>query len=523
MDKLVCFTIEVFHHAVHASAGRLGQRTIVPPVSATADRGTPPVTADHRERPGPPTPDAERTIIGARYALDLATPIGGGGLCLVYGGLDLRTRRPVAVKSLRTEHDDDPETRARFRREARLLAFLSHPNVVRVYDFVEDQEATWVVMERVTGSSLRDLIDERGTLSPAEIGPLLTQVAAGLTHLHERGLVHLDVTPRNLLLTGDERTLKLIDFGLSQAAGTAQETIGGQTFGTAAYLAPEQVRGEPVDPATDIYALGCVVYELLTGAPPFAPGPSERKEATIRARLERDPTAPTVARPDLALPPWVDAILGRALATDPDVRYAQADSFARAFQAAIDADEPGEGAIIVGPSPPPLEQPRAPIPLAIGRNPYARPPDWPAADPFAADGRRSRNLPRGIERLLWLGVFALVAANLILGTAFLVVRGELPGLYRPSLTMTPGARARAITDDLLVRASPSLAGNAVGLLAADDRVLLSGAPIIADGEIWWPIITGDDSDLIGYAAGGWLEPVGPPTPLERARRMLGLS
>jgi serine/threonine-protein kinase len=185
------------------------------------------------EPPAPPraVPGAaavgSATTIAGRYEIDLETPLGVGGMALVYRGKDLRTRRDVAVKTLRPEYRREPETRARFRREARLLAFLAHPNVVRVFDFVEDRGASWVVLEHVTGRSLKDLIAERGPFPPADAARLIEQTASALGHLHARGLVHLDVKPQNLLLT-DDRRLKLIDFGLAQPAGQPQEAIGGR-------------------------------------------------------------------------------------------------------------------------------------------------------------------------------------------------------------------------------------------------------------------------------------------------------
>ena len=158
------------------------------------------------------------------------------------------------------------------------MAFLDHPNVAKVYDLLDEGEAPWAVLEFVPGRSLKDVVGDRGALPPAEVADLLDQIASALDHVHDRKLVHLDIKPQNLLLTPDG-LVKLIDFGLAQPAGSTQELIGGTTFGTAAYLSPEQAAGEPVDCTADVYALGCVVYELLTGQPPFlAESQSEIKE-----------------------------------------------------------------------------------------------------------------------------------------------------------------------------------------------------------------------------------------------------
>ncbi|MBA2753516.1 MAG: serine/threonine protein kinase, partial [Chloroflexia bacterium] len=203
-----------------------------------------------------------RVIVNGRYEVDLDDVLGSGGMAVVYRGRDLRTRRGVAMRTLRTEYRQDPALRARFRDETRLQAFAAHQNIARVFDFYQDRDACWAVHELVDGRSLRALLDGQGVFAPADVTNVLDQVADALADLHGRGVVHLDVNPRNVLVT-PQGTVKLIDFGLAQTAGTVQEAIGGVTFGTAAYLSPEQAAGEPLGAAADIYALGCVVYELL--------------------------------------------------------------------------------------------------------------------------------------------------------------------------------------------------------------------------------------------------------------------
>src|SRR5918998_4545429 len=235
-----------------------------------------------------PAADPRITIAG-RYAVDLETPPANAGVAVAYEGRDLRTRDPVVVKPLRLEYRGDPEMRARFRREARLLQFLSHPNVIRALAFSEERNAPWLVLERIRGRSLREEIAMSAPFAPEEVVPLLQGFAAALDHLHARGLAHLDVRPENVIVTPDGE-VKLIDFGVAQAAGAMQEPAEGGGSGTVAYLAPEQVCGEPVSPATDVFALGCVVYELLTGRTPFTSSeePAARN-AAIRTRLEETP------------------------------------------------------------------------------------------------------------------------------------------------------------------------------------------------------------------------------------------
>ena len=480
-----------------------------PPVAGPSGDGD---GADRAAGPGEP-----RATIAGRYEVDLAAPIGGGGMALVYRGRDLRTRRPVAVKTLRLEYKQDPETRARFRREARLLAFLAHPNVVRVFDFVEDRGATWVVLEQLSGRSLKDLVAERGPLPPDEVAAILDQVAAALGHLHGRGLVHLDVKPQNLQLADDGR-IKLIDFGLAQPAGGIQQTVGGRTFGTAAYLAPEQACGEAVEPATDIYALGCVVYELLTGRPPFGDGRgTDRKNDVVRARLERLPAPPTKAGPDRTLPAWVDDVVLWALAREPSARYASAETFARVFRAAVD----GERVVDIGTTgrvaavdvPASWQDGK---PTGAGSGPTGLSP-WGNT----AAARRSARLRRG----LWRAVVAVGVVDALLASALLLGQGELPGVYEPDPpVLVSGAEARVVIQDSRVREAPGLAATALWALDEGERIEVTGEAVAGDdGRRWWPVAV----ELDGGMATGYMAEEGIAaerrTPLERLANAIGVG
>jgi len=478
----------------------------------------------------PPVPPgasggASRTTIAGRYEIDLETPLGVGGMALVYRGQDLRTRRDVAVKTLRPEYRHEPETRARFRREARLLAFLAHPNVVRVFDFVEDRGTSWVVLEHLSGRSLQDLIAERGPLPPPDVAKLIEQTAAALGHLHARGLVHLDVKPRNLLLT-DDRRLKLIDFGLAQPAGTPQQAIGGRTFGTAAYLAPEQAAGEPVDVATDVYALGCVAYELVTGRPPFASGrPGEPKNDVIRARLERVPDPPSRVRRDLKLPAWVDDVLLWALAPDPAARYRSVEAFARVFRAGVDGErlvEIGTTGRVAAVDPPQRRPSAASAPAqTVGA---ASALSASAAREPGSLHRLAGRLPHqaaAIRRGLWRWVVAVGVVDALLAAVLFLTQGAIPGLYEPAATPAPGTTASVVIDDLRLRDGAGLATTARLALAAGERVTVTGAPVPGDGHTWLPITRDQDGATVaGFVAA---EGLAPATPLERLRQAVGID
>ncbi len=459
------------------------------------------------------------TIVAGRYEVDLDVPLGSGGMALVYKGRDLRTRRPVALKTLRLEYRSDPETRARFRHEARLMAFVAHPNVARVFDLHEDVDAPWAVQEYIAGRTLRDLIEERDAFPPGEVTDLLDQIAAALGHLHERGLVHLDVKPQNLIVT-PEGVVKLIDFGLAQTAGARQELIGGTTFGTAAYLAPEQASGEAVDAATDVYALGCVVYELLTGRPPFqSDGRGEVKNDLIRAHMEQRPTAPSKVRPDLDLPDGLDDVILWALAKEPAQRYRDAESFARLFRAAT--QQVGlSSAVTTAPLAlidVPHAEPAAPSARVVGpasSSPPTRgsaPVRRMATGAYRLGGKAARK-SGWLRRRLWRLTVVVALGNVMLALVLVLLRGPtslLPG----EPVLAAGAEAQVVLQDLQLRSGPGLDAQPVWLLDDGDRLTLSGEAETADGMTWWPVETDQgDIGMTGYVWDGGISPVAGKRP-----------
>lgn len=261
-------------------------------------------------------------LLEGRYRVD--RHIARGGMSTVYRCVDTRLGRAVAVKVMHDSLLDDPVFRRRFEREARAMAQLSHPNLVAVYDFSADRSQMFLVMELITGGTLRELLAERGPMPVHAAAAVLTPMLTGLAAAHSRSLIHRDIKPDNVLLGGDH-TVKLADFGLVRTAeGTASatETSTTQVIGTVSYLSPEQVSGHALSPATDVYSAGVLAFELLTGTTPFG-GETDIQRAM--ARLTDDVPAPS----ELAdgIPPQFDSLVAEATRRNPAERFADAGEF----------------------------------------------------------------------------------------------------------------------------------------------------------------------------------------------------
>lgn len=255
--------------------------------------------------------------------------LGQGGMALVYRARDGELNRPVAIKLLADNLAMDEAFRRRFLREARLAARLAHPNVVQVYDMGAVDGRPYIVMEYVEGETLAAVLERRGRIPAREAAELALQVCAGLQHAHEAGLVHRDVKPQNILVCANG-TLKIADFGIARSAHETRLTEIGNVLGTAAYLAPEQAAGEEVTAAADIYALGVVFYELLTGRRPYT-------VETLTQLLLRQQEHPVIPVGELApdVPPALEDIVMRCLARIPDYRPASAAALADQLAAAL--------------------------------------------------------------------------------------------------------------------------------------------------------------------------------------------
>jgi serine/threonine-protein kinase len=258
-------------------------------------------------------------LLGGRYELDGV--VGRGGMAEVYRARDIRLDRIVAVKTLRADLARDPIFQARFGREAQSAASLNHPAIVAVYDTGEDLVAgvrvPYIVMEYVDGRTVRDLLQEGHRLLPERSLEIIDGVLRALDYSHQAGIVHRDIKPGNVMVTrnGD---IKVMDFGIARAMSDAQATMTqtAQVIGTAQYLSPEQARGERVDARSDLYSAGCLLYELLTGRPPFT---GDSPVAIAYQHVRENPVPPSRVDPDV--PAWADAIVLKAMAKSPADRY----------------------------------------------------------------------------------------------------------------------------------------------------------------------------------------------------------
>ncbi len=276
-------------------------------------------------------------ILSGRY--EIGERLGSGGMSSVHQATDLILERTVAVKILAEHLSDDERFVARFRREALAVAKLIHPNIVQVYDTGIDEGRHYIVMEYVQGRSGAQILQKQGPLDAETTAEVGAQACAGLDYAHRRGIIHRDVKPGNLMVVGGpvgggEMTVKLADFGIARAIEQTRITQVGSVVGTAAYLSPEQVRGEEATPATDVYALGVVLYQFLTGRLPYEG--STLAELAVRQQNEK-PLPPSTYNEEV--PETLGAAVLRALEGDPSRRYASASELAGGLQLGLQGED----------------------------------------------------------------------------------------------------------------------------------------------------------------------------------------
>jgi len=373
----------------------------------------------------------EPVLLNNRYRL--LELIGSGGMAIVYKGVDTLLQRRVAVKVLREGFASDPAFLARFQREARAAANLEHPNVVTVYDVGQDGDRHYIVMEYVDGQDLKTLIRQKGCLSVDEALDFAIQVCAGVGHAHKTGVIHCDIKSQNVLVTRDGR-VKVTDFGIARALSEAGLTESETVWGSPLYFSPEQAAGEPPSPASDVYSIGVVMYEMLAGLPPFQ---AEKPAALALMHMREEP--PPLAARHPQVPPQLEWIIRKVLAKEPSARYRTADQLAYVLEEYRERGEQMTG-----------WQPAAP-----SRLPSAPPPVGYAAEaePPPASGA-------ALNRLTWvLGVVAFIAVVGLIPLWWSVNRAYSA---LPSLPPTPASTLWVTsTPTVQLIPVPSVVGGAV--------------------------------------------------------------
>jgi serine/threonine protein kinase len=336
-------------------------------------------------------------LVGARY--ELGDRLGEGASSITFRAVDRKLGRTVAVKLLRQHYAADRQFVNRFEREARLAASVSHPNIVDVYDYGTHRDTYFIVMQYVEGSDLRQRLDQDRPLSIADAANIVGQILAGLSAIHAIGIIHRDIKPHNVLV-GRDGIARLTDFGVAHTSLETGLTTDGTAIGTAAYMAPEQARGGALSIRTDLYAVGVVLFECLTGKLPFQ---ASNPMAVMLAHLQRPAPLPSEVAPHAGIPAAMDALILRALAKDPADRFADASDMAQALR------------IAVRQSPSSAVETTRQLPSIAAAETAALPAVEPPlrARPVHEHGFTGARRPP--SRLKWLGPLILIALALLLG------------------------------------------------------------------------------------------------------------
>src|SRR6266508_4503372 len=357
-------------------------------------------------------------ILLGRY--EVGRLLGAGGMAEVYEGHDRLLARRVAIKILLSQYAHDPAFLARFRREAQSAASLSHPNIVSVFDTGSEGDTWFIVMEYVDGRTLKDIIRAEGALYWARAA----EVAADVAVAHARGIVHRDVKPGNVMLT-TEGKVKVMDFGIARATAVPSITQTSAVVGTAQYIAPEQAQGLEVDGRTDVYALGCCLYEMVTGQVPFS-GPTP--VAIAYRHVREEPTPPRALNPDV--PPPLERVCLKAMAKRPEDRYQTAAE----MQRDLERVRVGEPVTVAGPLP--SQQ----TTQAIGAAGYGEAASSLLGAGGTVAGTRAARYAEGVpeQRRGSLGwVLAAILALVVVGlAAFFITRAVTSPSTSPSTTVT---------------------------------------------------------------------------------------
>ncbi|MGB9736813.1 MAG: serine/threonine-protein kinase [Chloroflexus aggregans] len=369
-------------------------------------------------------------LLDGRYQIEQL--LGEGGMARVYLGRDLRLQRPVAIKIPHPHLMTDPDFLARFRHEAHAAAMVSHPNLVDIYDVGQDGDRHYIVMEYVAGVTLKQLINREAPFAVPRAVRIGEQIARGLHAAHRAGLIHRDIKPQNIIVT-DDGQVRITDFGVAKSHLSTAMTETGITLGTADYIAPEQAQGRPATPQSDIYAVGIVLYEMLTGRLPFT---GDNPVAVVMKHISEPPPPPRRYNP--RIPAALEAIILRALAKDPTQRQRTALELAEELH---NYEQLVTQVTVVSPQlePSPARPPN-PNPPRSAQITASRPTAIPSPRQAAVRNSRQEGLGCGA---FFVGMLMLVG---ILAVVFLISTGVFNNLFvnnpiRPSTTLSPGGQS----------------------------------------------------------------------------------
>ena len=396
----------------------------------------------------------EQKIIGNRY--QIMESIGTGGMAEVYKAFDTFLNREVAVKILRAQYTDDEGFVSRFRQEAQSAARLIHPNIVNVYDVGRDDDSYYIIMEYVKGRTLKELISAEGALDPMTAVIIAHGIASALKHAHSRGIIHCDIKPHNILLD-ENNNPKVADFGIARAITTATMTYTASVVGSVHYLSPEQVRGEKVSAQSDLYSLGILLFEMLTGCLPYtAETPVAVALMHVRERM------PLVREVNSEVPLVLEKIVAKALAKDKEERYASADEFLQDLEYAADVlsgniEYNEKDRVFIAEDSPAIAEAALDETIRIDRNAYADQLNYHEEDAAEDKLKKKKRIKR------WL-IGAVVAAS------FLII-----GLFSFGVIGGPEVEVPDVTGKTVVEAQNILAKAKLGY-TIDEEYNIKVAP-----------------------------------------------